>query len=356
MIEDKLKLEINKLQNNHMFHLSLASKELFHSNFIAWLIEENPEYMDEVLQKYLTKIKINNGKGFVEREKMNFDLLIHTEDNCEILIENKVKSYPSKEQLERYYDKTKDNTNIRRILLTITNPNFEIDNWDILNYSELSKSLEQNISLIKKNKTYVLDYIDLIKCLVNIHNLFEESFNEDKVNFLSSGNIYQELNKIKLHDLYHKFIYHHKIKSLIEELSTDKSIVVGQYFSRGVGKTDCYIFNEDKAEGLFFQLDDYRICVYLVGDTKDKLTNTEEVKNYFKILEIIYEKYKSKFGNQDKRLEWDRWNRYKPSYKYKYLILNDKFSKEELKDIFKILIKNMVKHKDLLNRFKEVYK
>ena len=31
---------VEKLKNNPIFHLSLSSKELFHSNFLAWLAED----------------------------------------------------------------------------------------------------------------------------------------------------------------------------------------------------------------------------------------------------------------------------------------------------------------------------
>ena len=54
--ENKIK-EIKKicesLKKNTMFNLSLSSKELFHSNFIAWLIENYPNNMNNIFNKVL---------------------------------------------------------------------------------------------------------------------------------------------------------------------------------------------------------------------------------------------------------------------------------------------------------------
>src|SRR6202021_318629 len=36
------KQHVRKLRNSPLFNLSLASKELFHSNFLAWLLEQYP--------------------------------------------------------------------------------------------------------------------------------------------------------------------------------------------------------------------------------------------------------------------------------------------------------------------------
>lgn len=45
---DVLLIELNK---NPMFHLSLGSKELFHSNFLAFLWDQNPKLQVANLKK-----------------------------------------------------------------------------------------------------------------------------------------------------------------------------------------------------------------------------------------------------------------------------------------------------------------
>lgn len=109
------------LATSPMFKLSLSSKELFHSNFLEWLSN-----VDQIAFKRLILVMagINENEynwpavWRVKREYNNFDLCIvaydqfdnndieEIEDNEDFrilfVIENKVKSIPYKEQLERY--------------------------------------------------------------------------------------------------------------------------------------------------------------------------------------------------------------------------------------------------------------
>lgn len=67
-----LEQSFKNLKQSPMFAISLSSKELFHSNFWAWLIEYNPEYS----KVFFDDIDFNN-KLFVKREEKNRDLSIH---------------------------------------------------------------------------------------------------------------------------------------------------------------------------------------------------------------------------------------------------------------------------------------
>lgn len=107
------------LATSPMFKLSLSSKELFHSNFLEWLSNVD---QDDFKGLILNMAGINEynwpAVWRVKREYNNFDLCIvaydqfDNNDNEEIddnedfrilfVIENKVKSIPYKEQLERY--------------------------------------------------------------------------------------------------------------------------------------------------------------------------------------------------------------------------------------------------------------
>ena len=110
------------LATSPMFKLSLSSKELFHSNFLEWLSNVD---QDDFKGLILNMAGINEynwpAVWRVKREYNNFDLCIvaydqfDNNDNEEIddnedfrilfVIENKVKSIPYKEQLERYAKK-----------------------------------------------------------------------------------------------------------------------------------------------------------------------------------------------------------------------------------------------------------
>ena len=127
--------ELEELYKNPMFRISLGSKELFHSNFLAFLWDCDKQAFLNVINDLLPKGKKINvsellGKEelTIYREKENLDLCIcHTENKKEcidIIIENKVKSIPYIEQLDEYRQtaakhQDKDSTAVTYILLTL---------------------------------------------------------------------------------------------------------------------------------------------------------------------------------------------------------------------------------------------
>ena len=128
LIKENIKLS-DALRNSPMFHLSLSSKELFHSNLLAWLAED-PDTRDlfvEVLKLFgledLQAKKLADGirgnEYMVLREYKNFDFCIceklknWKEDSEEeyvpgqvvLVLENKFKSIPYEAQLKGYEKK-----------------------------------------------------------------------------------------------------------------------------------------------------------------------------------------------------------------------------------------------------------
>lgn len=124
LIKENIKLS-DALRNSPMFQLSLSSKELFHSNLLAWLAED-PDTRDlfvEVLKLFRLEERaeeladgIRNGTYMVLREYKNFDFCIceklrnWKEDSEEeyvpgqvvLVLENKFKSIPYESQLKGY--------------------------------------------------------------------------------------------------------------------------------------------------------------------------------------------------------------------------------------------------------------
>lgn len=135
-----------ELQESPMFQLSLASKELFHSNFLAWIGswdfgnkkkrgKDHPfrQLMSALGASHALDDSIWGDQWYVAREYRNFDLCVlnrmpdeFQEDDGQIdnsqqedsgqddgirvllVLENKVKSIPNIEQLQEYQDKVLD--------------------------------------------------------------------------------------------------------------------------------------------------------------------------------------------------------------------------------------------------------
>ena len=216
--------ELEGLHQNPMFRISLGSKELFHSNFLAFLWDCDKQAFLNMINDLLPegkKINVSELLGKDEltiyREKENLDLCIcHTEnkkDCIDIIIENKVKSIPYIEQLDEYrqtaakhQDKDSTGTAVTYILLTLAEvfPNIEaieID-WNIITYDQLVKAIKQYYpknNIEPRLQQYVADYTDFIDKLSALQIV--DKFNDEPFH---NPAIIEAYHKTKLSDLYLK--------------------------------------------------------------------------------------------------------------------------------------------------------
>lgn len=174
---------IDWLKSSPMQRMSLGSRELFHSDFLAWLFETYPAALKPVFGIELTNC-------VAEREKYNLDLVIRESKQADpvIIIENKVKNYPDKLQLNRYAQKfLKVN---KRVLLTLMEPSFNPKNlklpWEIIRYCELSKALKKwatSTNIASNHSQYIFDYIALTGNLSIVAREYFDSVQIEKSDF-----------------------------------------------------------------------------------------------------------------------------------------------------------------------------
>ena len=224
-MKNKKELIINELKElceNPMFRISLGSKELFHSNFLAFLWDCDKQAFLNMIYHLLPegkKINVSELLGkeglTIYREKKNLDLCIcHTENNKEcidIVIENKVKSIPYIEQLDEYRQTAakpqyKNSTAVTYILLTLADefPNIEAiaKDWNIITYDQLVKAIKQYYrknDIESRLQQYVADYTDFIDKLSALQIV--DKFNDEPFH---NPDIIAAYHKTKLSDLYLK--------------------------------------------------------------------------------------------------------------------------------------------------------
>ena len=214
--------ELEELYKNPMFRISLGSKELFHSNFLAFLWDCDKQAFLNVINDLLPKGKKINvtellGKEelTIYREKENLDLCIcHTENNkdcIDIIIENKVKSIPYIEQLDEYRQTVakpqyKNSASVTYILLTLAEvfPNKEAiaEDWNIITYDQLVEAIKQYYrknNIEPRLQQYVADYTDFIDKLSALQIV--DKFNDEPFH---NPAIIEAYHKKKLSDLYLK--------------------------------------------------------------------------------------------------------------------------------------------------------
>lgn len=152
---------IDKFKASPMCQLSLSSKELFHSNMLYFLFSKFPTLVNDFCGCKETE------QVQVLREEDHIDITIKTPTR-KFYIENKVKSIPNKEQLERYMIKKKSDL----ILLTLIKPTFKIsiDPYilRVVTYAELAKMIGKIETKDGYLKALIADYLVLLSVLQEI--------------------------------------------------------------------------------------------------------------------------------------------------------------------------------------------
>ncbi|WP_337438504.1 PD-(D/E)XK nuclease family protein [Prevotella sp.] len=265
-----MKTFVEKLKNNPIFQLSLSSKELFHSNFLAWLAEgDNTRCVfNKVMQTWLDdknwEYKPNEME--VKREYNHFDFCVcdklsidgnDVTGSVQVVLENKFKSIAYKAQLVDYKDRTKtlneegyknkykaeeankgnilprgwrdevEHPNTKYILLTLAD-NFldkvEILSlgWKIVTYAEYAKLLRTIIGElkddeIKGNKAF---YVELIAQYCNFIEMFSEHINEclDNVKENNYWDILKndDFTAVRCNDIWQKVVMHKYAQELFK--------------------------------------------------------------------------------------------------------------------------------------------
>lgn len=122
-----------------------GQRELFHSNFLAWMFDTLPKLADAVFRDLTTDdVTSYTTVRRVERERENLDLVLHWPDAAPLVIENKVFSLPEQAQLDEYRGKTGrwKGAPAQHILLSMSPPHEPVDGWTYLSYQELAERID----------------------------------------------------------------------------------------------------------------------------------------------------------------------------------------------------------------------
>lgn len=223
---------IDELSSSPLFNLSLSSKELFHSNFLAWLAQHYPDFFVEICKELGCKADWSNAEWNVKREYKKFDLCITSDEKIVMVLENKVKSIPTKAQLDEYVEKLKKEYegNIDLILLSLSTsfPDKQAiedeKKWQIRNYKDLCTATRKHMQLINNqyHKALIEDYCSFVATL---HECSESWKVKDSSFFLlpndnDSNSNRKELKELRIADLQDKIWYSQlleKLNSRLEE-------------------------------------------------------------------------------------------------------------------------------------------
>lgn len=283
---------VNEMKDNPVFAMSLHSKELFHSNFWAWLFEHNIEYA-RIFFPDIDRVEL------VTREEGHRDITIwngkylarinyHYKDAY--VIENKFKSIPNLEQIKEYESKL--GSSFRKGVITgIIKPDF-IDNetnWSFLSYLEICDAIEKVVNTVKETgfvKTLILEYVSMFRKLsAYIKAVYEECNNKwitaVNLDYLVEMRMDDVVKKYKATEL--ELFLKNKLSILPETIGNYKKVICSDY-SHGSSIVDIrYVVDEKmkkKADlsviGVQIQGNNYRLCIQ-----KEIQLSTEKQKEFF---------------------------------------------------------------------------
>ena len=401
---------LKELKKNPIFKMSLGSKELFHSNFLEYINEVNEGLFLSIINRLLPdNSKLPNGIDYkLSRELENFDLCLYHEEVTstkkkkdgqekeikqiifDLILENKVKSIPRKEQLKEYEDKVvkhnPEGYTTRYILLSLAE-NFadksDIENenvWQIKSYKDLYDAISSEISSnnlqfsCPKDKTYIQDYCEFI---LKLHLLQEKILMDVEKQPLFQD--VEEFKKYRLHDLYIKlrcakflillqkklgdngicpvhFINNH---GDIRTIHKTKGVYLNQNIFRSVGQAAAFLYLKDGDNN-----DIYEIVVqgiqYRHGINSCRLANYRQEKvqsqnilwNTFNqhpfekeflslsnvLTNLVVQPPQKRKNNKSKIQKIDNFCGYNHDYVYKYKDI----SKLSVKDLLEVMAKDII--------------
>ena len=379
------KTPLQQLHDLPIFRLSLGSKELFHSNFLEYLCDVDKGSFINMINAIFDKaVLADQGvKYCLSREKENFDICVyHTKDNktyYDLIIENKVKSIPYKEQLVKYVEKNKtkrkkgDQSKTYYLLLSLAknfpdrgdgdtiNVPYEIKkndkvirsgdaSWRVLDYGRLKTVIEAQKGWM--TKPFVAEYCEFIGCL----DLLGDRILANMKNEFLFHDVAEFRNE-RLHDLYLKIRCNKFLLDLKAQLRKDIPDVtipiefsahdeirkrnVGIYLNAnifsGAGQAAAFIYEgskEEKAGGfgdifeIVVQGDQYRHGINRYQTEKHQKENKEEQQKLLAMWNSLTENpetFSAQFLTRilDKDPHKQRgekpFNSYNNDYVYKYL-------------------------------------
>ena len=226
---------IKTLKDSPMFHLSLSSKELFHSNFLYWIWMINTNCFKGIIEALLGESNLNWGNDWVvSREYKNFDLCVKDRSNEDLenddsqgsakkpkiyfVLENKVKSIPYKAQLDKYVKKVKEHhgkkiqVDTKYLLLSLPSgfPDEESirqqGKWVIATYSQYLHTIK-NLTIQQGYKKDILtDYCSFVGALLDVYDTWKNNCYQLSSPLLNTQYI-ADAEELRIHDLYHKSKY-----------------------------------------------------------------------------------------------------------------------------------------------------
>lgn len=336
--------------------MSLGSMELFHSNFWRWLMENNKKYI-KVFFKDFPEIS-KNDKIEIKREYKHTDICIEY-NKKNYIIENKIKSILSKEQLENYSDTFKKSFENGKYIFPfeIESNKINLENWEPLYYDKILSNIYKITEEIEKMDemgsltiSIIKEYVKMTQYLINlIKKCVEETYKNKFIVYHKNDEIYKNLEELRIHDIVRKInceLLKNKLNDgiLKEYPERKKDIIIETGFSNGKAQLSArwkIYYSDDINKGYFLlgpQLEDnqFRTMIHICSEyfgikAKAKDNDEKRISIYNAIKDDVFEDSKDEFYIPKHKQNKD-FNRYEGIHAEKDYIALYKYKRVDIAD------------------------
>lgn len=289
-MKEKIK---ERLLSSPLFNLSLSSKELFHSNLLAWIGEQYPDLFVAICKELGCKAQWQDQTWSIKRELLNLDLCVQLDDDGKhipFVLENKVKSIPRKLQLDEYANKVKPAAEDDLVLLTLATefPDRQAiedeGRWNIRNYGQLAEAISKHKHLYVKDSYHLALMEDYCQFIQSLHTLAKSWRVHEADTFLLTKADKDFCNELRIGDLQDK-IWYAQLFAILNQCLTD---ALGAKIVSGLSieeiKRDEYDLNKVYTNWGFTHGQGFL-------EAKMKITTTKNKSDYVLLVQIQGNKY-----------------------------------------------------------------
>lgn len=282
---------VQQLKQSPMFHFSMSSLELFHSNFLAWLFVQDiyaflecfgVEVKDDM--EYVIDREYNLGTSVVDGKDKKWitDIAVFAKyrDNddekskgrLELIVENKIKSLPSNGQLKQQdalADKCNRGIVCKKVLLTLFDlpEAYPLYGFTSLRYVDLVDKIRDHYESSAYFDPYIKDYCEMIDILQQIIN-DDDVVQHNRQGYLTFHERSNDLEACGMQDAFRKYQAAQLVQRAFAEFGEKYSngrdafeLVTGASLNHKRACTDIFLqLNKNLRAGVQIEHDQFRVC------------------------------------------------------------------------------------------------
>lgn len=270
--------DVTSLSNDLVFAMSRGSKELFHSDVLAWFLEHHPVLQTALLDAWQVPVTdaSREPESRVRREWMNLDLVLQHTGRRPLVIENKVFALPDTDQLDTYAaGKLHQLDGPFLVLLSLTDPGWPENVWPAphghiwryRSYDQLGAALEPCVPSVRRSDEFaglVLEkWLALVRKLTALVSAFGRPAAAEPL--LLPGGISAVLRRARLDAPVQKMRYQYladRIRAALASEVVRGELTVKATMSRGQGIVELFTAGPSPCFGWQLQEGQFRL-VYL---------------------------------------------------------------------------------------------